>query len=691
MHLNQLNGINKKQLDALHKHHVHNVKDILNWVPKKIIDRSRITHLDTPILDNRPVTVYGYIQNINEVNYYRKKLEVTITDGFGKLKAIFFHQIGVFKKILYPNMAVLFHGTIKVYRKQLSMIHPSLDIIAKYISKEQIEKNIIPIYPSNQDFKDAAISNRTIRHWVKQILKNDEYCQIESVPKNIMNEHQLLPKKETLQYIHFPDSITNYQKGMERLKFEEFFLFQLTLKYIRETDFKFKKGYQFNDPQKLLIRKFLDQIPFELTKSQKEIIGTITNDMASGKQMNRLLQGDVGMGKTIIAFISLLKAIEHNYQAVFMAPTEILIRQHYDTFTQWSKNLNISIRLLTGGQKTALRRDILSDIKGGGCDLILGTHALFEDQVHFYRLGIVIIDEQHRFGVNQRAKLKKKGISPHVLVMSATPIPRTLASITYGHLEYSMLTEFPAYRKPIITHLIKRKNHKQIFSLLEEILKTNKQAYFIYPLIEESERLSLKDATQAYERLSKRYPQYRVGLIHGQLSQEEKIQIMQDFSQGLIHILVATSVIEVGIDVPNATLMIIIHPERFGLAQIHQLRGRIGRGHQQGTCLLVLPTHYQPQSYERLKKLKETQDGFEIAKHDLKLRGIGDLIGTQQSGLPSFQFIDLYTDLDISQKAQESALKLWQKFPFLKDQSLTELRKVIDPMIQERREYYGLG
>ncbi|HKK44236.1 MAG TPA: ATP-dependent DNA helicase RecG, partial [Balneolaceae bacterium] len=420
-------------------------------------------------------------------------------------------------------------------------------------------------------------------------------------------------------------------------------------------------------------------------------LGDIKKDVRSGKQMNRLIQGDVGSGKTIVAIGAILMALDNGYQAVFMAPTEILAEQHFRTLSDFLDPLDINVRLLVGNQNANLRTDILTDIEGGNCQIVVGTHALIQDEVNFNNLGLVVIDEQHRFGVEQRAEILEKGSHPHVLVMSATPIPRSLAMTLYSDLDISIIKGLPGGRKPVKTAVRSQKKDDDIYNFVEQELEKGGQAYVVYPLVEESEKMDLKDATAGYEKLKKRFSDYQVGLLHGQMKSEDKDAVMQQFINNEVQVLVSTTVIEVGVDVPNASIMIVEHAERFGLSQLHQLRGRIGRGERQSYCILIYGEKVSREAQFRLRKMVQTNDGFEIAEADLQLRGPGDFLGTKQSGLPEFHVADIVEDQWILEQAKSEAWKVMNEDPSLENQNHQKLRKVFLPYYKKKSKFYGMG
>jgi ATP-dependent DNA helicase RecG len=491
--------------------------------------------------------------------------------------------------------------------------------------------------------------------------------------------------------IHFPESHNEHKKALNRFKFEELFLFELSMEKINYTVKERANGHLFSQTGNYTTTYFNELLPFELTKGQKTALHEIKRDVRSGKQMNRLIQGDVGAGKTIVAIGAMLMALDNGFQSAFLAPTEILAEQHYRTLAEHLKELDINVRLLIGSQNKSLRTDILTDIEGGNAQIVVGTHAIIQESVRFHKLGLAVIDEQHRFGVKQRADLLNKGSHPHMLVMCATPIPRSLAMTVYADLDVSVIRDLPAGRKPIKTAIRSHKKRDDVMNFVKQEVEDGGQVYVVYPLVEESEALDLKDATAGFEKLKKRFPEFKVGLLHGRMKTEEKEEVMKAFLKNEIQILVSTTVIEVGVDIPNASIMIIEHAERFGLSQLHQLRGRIGRGERQSYCILMPDVKVSKSGAFRLKTMEETNDGFRIAEADLKLRGPGDFLGTKQSGLPDFKFADIVEDQFLLAQAKEHAKMLLTKDPELKSLENKELAGRFFPYFKEKVRFYDLG
>ena len=596
------------------------------------------------------------------------------------------------KKRFTVGQKIALFGTVKQFGRHLSMAHPETDDISKESDLADFS-TIVAIYPSGQHFHKARVYNSNIQQWMAQLLNHPSLNHIipEFLPEYIRHSYGFPHRTEAIRAIHNPGSHDSHKQALKRFKFEEFFLFQLSMERIHSERLTAKAGPSLTKNTPNTRHYFEHILPFELTPGQKKALRDIQDDVRSGRQMNRLIQGDVGAGKTVVAMGALLMAVDNGFQGALVAPTEILAEQHYATLKEAFSQLDLSIRLLVGGQKVGLRRDVLTDIEGGGCDIVIGTHAVIQKEVRFHNLGMVVIDEQHRFGVQQRAALLQKANNPHMLVMSATPIPRSLAMSLYADLDISLIKGLPEGRKTIRTAIRSEQKRTDVYHFVEQEIQDGGQIYIIYPLIEESEALDLKDATAGYEKICERFPSARVALLHGRIPSEEKDAIMQSFAKGEIDILVSTTVIEVGVNVPNASVMIIEHAERFGLSQLHQLRGRIGRGSRQSYCILM-PDHAVSESGAvRLKTMERTTDGFEIAEVDLKLRGPGDFIGTKQSGLPDFRFGDIIRDQDLLELAKKQARELMEQDFLLSKQEHLELKQFFESYHREKQQFYGLA
>ncbi len=667
-----IKGIGPKLAKKFHKKGMETIEDLLYFLPRTYEDRRKITPIGD-LVEEKTAVVFGEIVK-SGVNYYsrRKTYEVLITDGTGFLTLKWFNfQERVMRGLYPPGKKIYAIGEVHRFLKTLEMIHPET------IGEEEEEKierelgKIIPVYSSVENLPD-----KTLRKIMKNVV--EEYVEFVDnlIPPHILKKAKLFPIKVALKRLHLPESSEDFSTLLDErnpylrsLSFEELFFLELGLA-LKKSQIVKEKGIAFKVDSPLL-QEFLKRLPFELTQAQKRVIEEIKRDMANPVPMNRLIQGDVGCGKTVVAFSAALIAIDNGYQVALMAPTEILAEQHYRNFRTYAQLMGIPVALLTGGVTPAKKREIYHGLATGYYKFVIGTHALFQEKVEFKKLGLVIIDEQHRFGVLQRAALreKAKGVTPDTLVMTATPIPRTLALTVYGDLDVSIIDEMPKGRKPIITKLFLEYNKHKAYELVREELKKGHQAYVILPLIEESEALNLKAVLTYGEELQREvFPEFKVGILHGKMSSAEKEKIMQAFKRGEINVLVSTTVVEVGVDVPNATVMIIEHAERFGLSQLHQLRGRVGRSEKQSYCFLIAyNVSFQSEAFKRLQILTQTNDGFKIAEEDLKLRGPGDLFGTQQSGFIEFRRADPVRDLDLLLLARDSAFELVKHDPELKN------------------------
>ncbi len=689
MKLVELSNLSTKRLKALSESGIDNLLDLLNWFPHRYLDRTTVLPIRQVQGRGEEVTVVGRIKKIQQQGYGNKKrLEIILQDDTASLKGVWFKGGYYIKKQFSEGDAVAFFGKAKQYGRYVSMAHPEWDKI-KDASDVNDLKRIVPIYPSNKAFSKRRITSKMIHHWQEIILKHEK--PPEFLPDQVLTQHSLPKRHEAYRMIHFPESASEYKKAFKRFKFEELFLFELSVAKTKHEIIERNKGALLENLDEFTQPFFNEHLPFKLTDGQKSALADIKKDVRSGKQMNRLIQGDVGSGKTIVAIGAILMALDNGYQAAFMAPTEILAEQHYRTLSEFLDPLDINIRLLVGNQKNSLRTDILTDIAGGNCDIVVGTHAVIQDEVNFHNLGLAVIDEQHRFGVKQRAEILTKGSHPHVLVMSATPIPRSLAMTLYSDLDISIIKGLPGGRKPIKTAVRHQSKHDDIYNFAEQEIKDGGQAYVVYPLVEESVKMDLKDATAGYKKLKKRFSDFEVGLLHGQMKSEEKDAVMQQFIDNEIQVLVSTTVIEVGVDVPNASIMIVEHAERFGLSQLHQLRGRIGRGQRQSYCILIHGQKVSKEGQFRLRKMAQTNDGFEIAEADLELRGPGDFLGTKQSGLPEFRVADIVEDQWILEQAKSAAWKIMNDDPNLSKQEYQELKKVFIPYYKEKSKFYGMG
>lgn len=660
MKLPPLHGLTPRRKTVLQEQKLDSVEALLEHVPFRYVDRSELHSARQARTTEDPVTLVGRVSDIRLQGRGRgARLEVLFTDGDDPFKAVWFHGIHYIRKQIRQGALYTVHGTPKLFRNTLSIAHPELQQIDSP-KESQRSLGIRPVYPGNQQLAKAKIQSRLLQQWAAELLKSVPLEEF--LPDSILREMKLPRLSDAYRMVHLPEEPDEPAQGIRRLKFNELLFFEMGMAEIRHREYEKRPGERL-DRQKR-VKRFIDEkLPFELTKGQLSALRDIYDDVTSGRQMHRLLQGDVGSGKTVVAAITLLMGIDNGFQGALLAPTELLAEQHASTLTTLLGGLGIEIRLLTGSRSRPARREILASLAAGQCDLIIGTHALIQDEVKFHRLGVAVIDEQHRFGVEQRAALNKKGRAPHLLVMSATPIPRSLALSIYSDLDVSRIQGLPPGRKPVRTAVRNDKKRSEVENFLERTMKEGGQIYVVYPLIEESEVIDLRDATRGYESLQRRFPDHQMGLLHGRMDPEAKETIMDSFRTGDLDILVSTTVIEVGVDVPNANVMIIEQAERFGLSQLHQLRGRVGRGERQSYCILMPGAELTESGRFRLTKMVQTQDGFRIAEADLQLRGPGDFLGTRQSGLPEFRHADIVEDRPLLEQARNMALTLMRKGP----------------------------
>lgn len=635
--------------------------DLVNFFPNRYIDRTRYYKINELQNNIAEVQIIGKIINIKTVEFGRKqkRLVATFVDDTGQMDLNWFQGHKWIKESLKLNEVCVIFGKCAQYGNQYSMAHPEIELLSEH--EKSLRSVMQPVYPSTETLANRGITNRVVNKMMQQLFMETQALYSETLPAYLTSELKLIPKNAALFNIHFPKSAEILAKAQFRLKFEELFFIQLQLitkNLIRKHKIK---GHPFTTVGEFFNDFYKNHLPFELTNAQKRVIKEIRTDMGSNAQMNRLLQGDVGSGKTIVAFMSILLALDNGFQACLMAPTEILANQHFIGLSELATSLNINIKILTGSTKIAARRIIHEELENGSLHILIGTHALLEDKVKFQNLGLAVIDEQHRFGVEQRSKLwKKNTIPPHILVMTATPIPRTLAMSLYGDLDISVIDELPPGRKPIQTVHRFDSNRLKVWKFIRDEIALGRQIYIVYPLIQESEKMDFKDLMDGYESISRDFPlpHYSISILHGKMKPAEKDAEMKRFSEGKTNIMVATTVIEVGVNVPNASVMIIESAERFGLSQLHQLRGRVGRGADQSYCILMTSFKLSSDSKTRMETMVSTNDGFEIAEVDLKLRGPGDLMGTQQSGVLNLQIADIVRDRDILLLARNYAIKI---------------------------------
>lgn len=654
-----LKGIGPVKAEALATIGINSVEDLLYHIPRRYLDRSTITPMDELQVNSR-ATVMGTVESYGIKRWRTPQYWVILRDEKSFLKLVWFSGIRYIQNKFKEGDTVVASGEVRTFYG-LQMPHPEFEIISGKGEKLIHTGRVIPLYPSTSELKNVYLDSRGFRRIISYLLEN-LFPQIqETLPDKLREELELPALDWSLKTIHFPDSSEEAEKARKRLAFEELFYLELLLALRKRHSELKEKGSIFSRPGEI-VKRFLESLPFELTEDQRKVLNEIYQDVSSGKAMHRLLQGDVGSGKTVVALIAMLMAIENGYQTAIMAPTEVLAEQHYLSLSSLLEPLRIEPILLTSSVKSGERKEILEKISSGKGKIIVGTHALIQKEVNFNQLGLAVIDEQHRFGVMQRLSLKLKGESPHLLVMTATPIPRTLALTVYGDLDISVINQMPPGRKKIETRLLDEDSSEKGYLFLEEELKKGRQAYIVYPLIEESEKADLKAATEGYQFLQgKIFPHRKIALLHGRIKREERERVMKAFRSRDYDILVCTTVIEVGLDVSNATLMLIEHAERFGLSQLHQLRGRIGRGEEQSYCILKFSKLVSEEARKRLQILSSTTDGFKISEADLKLRGPGEFFGTRQHGLPDFKIADLTEDLELLFKARDWAFKIVQE------------------------------
>ncbi|MEP5338702.1 MAG: ATP-dependent DNA helicase RecG [Algibacter sp.] len=669
--IDYLKGVGPNRADLLRKElGIHTYQDLINLFPNRYIDKTRYYKLNELQQSSSEVQVTGKITGFKEVAQKRgKRLVATFQDETGTMELVWFRGQKWIRENIKQNLPYVIFGKINWFNGKFSMPHPDIETVDAH--KANLSTAMQPIYPSTEKLATRGITNRMIMKIMQQVFVESKGRFVETLNDNLLTELKLINKSSALLNIHFPKDQELLARAQFRLKFEELFYIQFQL-ILKNLIHKSKiKGFPFEKVGNNFNSFFKDHLPFELTNAQKRVLKEIRSDMGSNAQMNRLLQGDVGSGKTIVALMSILIALDNGFQACLMAPTAILSVQHYNGLSDMCNVLNIKIELLTGSTKTSKRKQIHEALENGELQILIGTHALLEDKVKFKNLGLAIIDEQHRFGVAQRSKLWKKNTSPpHVLVMTATPIPRTLAMSVYGDLDISVIDELPPGRKTIKTVHRYDSNRLKVFRFIRDEIKLGRQVYIVYPLIKENATMDYKDLMDGYESISRDFPMpdYQISIVHGKMKPADKEYEMQRFIKGETDIMVATTVIEVGVNVPNASVMIVESAERFGLSQLHQLRGRVGRGAEQSYCVLMTSHKLSSNGKTRIQTMVRTSDGFEIAEVDLRLRGPGDVMGTQQSGILNLKIADIIKDNNILQHARFHAKKILNDDPSLSNE-----------------------
>ena len=664
-HITYLKGVGPKKAKLLvDELDIHTFYDLLNYFPFRYVDKSKFYKVKDITTDAVWFQLKGTINNIVSVGDKRTRyITAKFQDETGSIDLVWFRGLKWIKSQFVPGKEYVVFGKPSVFKNHFNFVHPEVEDFEKVqhdISLNRLEG----IYNSSEKLKNSGLGSKGFSRIIKQLLNQTGDQIRESLPGYIVNHYHLLDRKTALINIHFPENPNIIEKARHRLKFEELLLVHLQILQ-QKHHLKLKiKGHIFDKVGNYLNEFYAEHLPFELTDAQKRVIKEIRADIRSGKQMNRLLQGDVGSGKTLVALMNMLIAIDNGFQTCLMAPTEILAKQHYATLTQMLGNMDISIGLLTGSAPQKERTAIHHNLQDGSLQILIGTHAVIEDTVQFNNLGFVVIDEQHRFGVEQRARLwKKNDIPPHILVMTATPIPRTLAMTVYGNLDVSVIDELPPGRKPVKTLHFWESKRLRVYGFMRQQIREGRQIYVVFPLISESEKLDLRNLIEGFETIVKEFPppEYQVSVVHGKLKSKEKDIEMKRFVDGVTDIMVSTTVIEVGVDVPNASVMIIENAERFGLSQLHQLRGRVGRGAEQSWCILMSGNKLSNEGRKRLEVMVSTNDGFKIAEADLQLRGPGDLQGTQQSGVLDFKIANLASDGELVAKTNKIAAHILQK------------------------------
>lgn len=684
-----LKGVGPQRAELLQKElQIFRFGDLLEHFPFRYVDRTQFHQIASITPDMPYIQIKGTLHSIQTIGEKRgKRLTAQLTDETGTLELVWFQGLKWVENAVAAQREYVAFGKVNFFKGHISMVHPDLELLAD--ANKELQAGLMPVYPSSEKLKTRGLDSKGLLKLQKSLWERVIPADIpENLPSLLLERYRLVSRYDAYRLIHFPANTKESRQAERRLKFEELFLVQLNLLKLRLSRQAAHKGIIMDSLEQYFTPFYEKHLPFALTNAQKRCLKDIRRDLLSGKQMNRLLQGDVGSGKTIVAVMTMLMAIDNGYQASLMAPTEILAQQHAQGIAPLLAPLGLRVALLTGSVKGATRKSILQDLAAGDIHLLIGTHALIEEKVQYRQLGLVVVDEQHRFGVAQRAKLWRKGDEhpPHVLVMTATPIPRTLALTLYGDLDVSVIDELPPGRKPIVTLHKTDADRIRIFDFMRREIALGRQVYVVYPLIQESEKLDLKDLEDGYNSITRAFPlpQYAVSILHGKMDTAAKEYEMQRFVKGETHIMVATTVIEVGVNVPNASVMVIENAERFGLAQLHQLRGRVGRGAEKSYCLLVTKDKLSHDARTRIKTMCQTNDGFEIARVDMELRGPGEMEGTRQSGRLEFRLANITTDLPILEEARTSASELLDKDPNLSDPAHAMLRRFLQQLRQQR-------
>lgn len=684
-----LKGVGPRRAKVLEEIGIVSCRDLLHLYPRRYLDHTTVSKVIELRNDGAATTVVGKILVAGEVSGARRSRyeAIMVDDWNGKIKLIWFQGLSWIKRALAPGDRVAFHGKVQLYRGEWSMTHPEFDKLDEE-GPQLSTMRILALYPGGAKYQAVGLTSKTFRRVIHQLIKARGWDIPQVLPSWIESGFDLMDGRVALRAIHFPKSQSELQKARERLKFEELFFLQLLLRRIQAKR-QLRQGIRLRRDGQLLRRYLRDTLPFELTKGQTRALVDIARDVAEGRQMHRMLQGDVGSGKTVVATAALLMAVDSGHQGAFMVPTEVLAEQQYSNLKKYLEPIGVEVRLLVGRQRKKERDQVLDELESGAAQIVIGTHAVIQEKVKFKTLAMAVIDEQHRFGVRQRSSLLAKGSNPHTLLMTATPIPRSLALTRYGDLDISLIKELPAGRKPIRTRLLVEKRRGEMLKLAHDEVAKGHQVYVVYPQVEESEKTDLKDAERGFLEWQKQFDPVRVGLVHGQMPSVEKEKAMSRFKAGDLDILVATTVIEVGVDTPNATVMVIEHAERFGLSQLHQMRGRVGRGEAQSYCVLMADYRQSAEAKERLKVLLKTTDGFRISDEDLRIRGHGEFFGTRQSGLPDLRIADIVDDRPIIENANRAVTQLSERDPHLAAEEHQSMRHYFETFFVAQLEGFA--
>jgi ATP-dependent DNA helicase RecG len=675
--IDYLKGVGPNRADLLKSElKVFTYKDLLYNFPFRYIDKTKYHKISELENTNSYVQIIGkFIDLKYSSNSKVKRLIGIFSDENDEIEIVWFKGTKWIEKSIQLNKKYVVYGKLNSFNNRFSIVHPESEILEKH--NKSLKNSLLPIYSFTELLSSKGINNKLLRDLVYNIFENSEKTIKENLNRNLNEKYKLIPRYEALFNIHFPKNQLQLSKAQFRLKYEEFFFIQLQFVFKNLINKNKFKGFNFSKVGQFFNDFYNNNLEFELTNAQKNVIRDIRKDFSTNSQMNRLLQGDVGSGKTIVALLSCLIAIDNNYQTTIIAPTEILAQQHYNSIKSSVEGLKINVEILTGSTTKKERISLFDDLKSGQINILIGTHAVLEDKVIFKNLGLAIIDEQHRFGVAQRSKLwKKNNTPPHILVMTATPIPRTLAMSVYGDLDISIIDELPPGRKLIKTVHRTDKNRLKVFRFLKDEIKKGRQIYIVYPLIEESKKMDYKDLMDGYESIAREFPKenYQISILHGKMKNEDKSYEMKRFKDGETQIMVSTTVIEVGVNIPNASVMVIESAERFGLSQLHQLRGRVGRGSENSFCILMSKYKISNEAKIRIKTMCNTNDGFKISEVDMNLRGPGNILGTQQSGLLNFKIADIIKDQDILELARQDAKNLITNDPQLRHTDNQEIK-----------------